>query len=109
MNYNKDNVFYKIINKQIPVPLVMENDHAICIKDIHPRDKIHLLVIPKGEFTNAIDFLNNASQEQQNGFWQLVRDLCNQFHIRNFKLEANGGSYADVPHFHLHIMSKDHE
>ncbi len=109
MNYNKDNVFYKIINKQIPVTFVMENDYAICVKDIHPRDKIHFLVIPKGEFTNAIHFLNKANKEESDGFWSLVRDICNKFNINNFKLEANGGSYADVSHFHLHIMSKDHE
>ncbi len=109
MNYNKDNIFYKIINKEIIVSFMMENENAICIQDIHPRDKIHLLVIPKGEFINAIHFLNEASQAQQNSFWELVRDACNKFNIRNFKLEANGGSYADVAHFHLHIMSKDHE
>lgn len=85
----------------------MENEHAVCFKDINPRDKIHLLVIPKGEFTNALDFLRHATQEQINAFWKLVSEVCAKFNIDNFKLEANGGSYADVQHFHLHIMSKD--
>lgn len=107
MTYNKDNVFYKIINKQISVNIVMENEHALCFYDIHPRDKIHLLVIPKGEFVNALHFLNNSTQLESTAFWNLVSDVCKTFNINNFKLETNGGSYADVPHFHLHIMSKD--
>jgi histidine triad (HIT) family protein len=107
MQYDKNNIFYKIINREIPSKVVLENQYALCFQDIHPRDKLHLLIIPKGEYTNGLDFINRCSKDELSGFWQLVNDVSHVFHISNFKWESNGGSYADVPHFHLHLMSKD--
>lgn len=105
--YNRNNIFYKIIHKQIEVPFVAENENAICIKDIHPRSKTHLLVIPKGEYTNGLSFIENCDKNELNDFWNLVNEVCKKYRIANFKWEANGGLYAEVPHFHLHIMSND--
>lgn len=105
--YNRNNIFYKIIHKQVEVPLIAENENAICIKDIHPKGKTHLLVIPKGEYTNGLNFIANCNRNELNDFWNLVNEVCSKYKITNFKWEANGGLYAEVPHFHLHIISND--
>ena len=40
-------IFTKIINREISADIVYEQDDIIVIKDINPRAKTHLLIIPK--------------------------------------------------------------
>jgi histidine triad (HIT) family protein len=42
-----DCIFCKIVAGGIPSPRVFENERFICIKDIQPKARVHLLVIPK--------------------------------------------------------------
>ena len=42
-----DCIFCKIIQGAIPAPKLYEDDGFICIRDIRPQAKTHLLVIPK--------------------------------------------------------------
>ena len=57
MNYDKNNIFAKILRKEIPCKKIYENDHVLAFHDINPQKKIHALVIPKGEFTDFDDLL----------------------------------------------------
>ena len=47
MNYDKENIFAKILNGEIPCDKVFENDYVLSFKDINPKAKTHLLIIPK--------------------------------------------------------------
>ena len=47
MNYDQNNIFAKIIRKEIPCKKVFENDFVLAFHDINPQKKIHVLVIPK--------------------------------------------------------------
>lgn len=42
-------IFTKIIEREIPSDIVYEQDNIIVIKDIAPKAKTHLLIIPKKE------------------------------------------------------------
>ena len=42
-----DCIFCKIINGELPSTKVYENDYVIAINDLHPKAKVHVLVIPK--------------------------------------------------------------
>jgi histidine triad (HIT) family protein len=42
-------IFTKIINREIPSDIVYEQDNMIVIRDINPKAKTHLLIIPKKE------------------------------------------------------------
>jgi histidine triad (HIT) family protein len=48
-------IFTRIINREIPSDIVFENETIIVIKDIHPKAKIHLLIIPKKEIATIND------------------------------------------------------
>lgn len=102
MKYNQDNVFAKILRKQIPANVVGENAFALCFKDINPRAPVHYLVIPKKSYIDMFDFYLNASINEIRGLWQLVQQVmpCNG------KVESNYGSCLEVHHFHLHIMGE---
>ena len=58
MIYDKDNIFAKILRGEIPCKKVYENEYVLSFYDINPQKKIHVLVIPKGEYTDLDDFVN---------------------------------------------------
>ena len=56
MSYDKNNIFAKILRGEIPCKKVYENDHVLAFHDINPQKKVHVLVIPKGEYVDLNDF-----------------------------------------------------
>ncbi len=55
----KDCVFCKIINQEIPANVVYEDEDVIAFKDIKPVCPIHILVIPKKHIASLIDVEEN--------------------------------------------------
>ena len=108
--YDKNNVFAKILREEIPSKKVYEDDYAIAFYDANPRAKTHVLVIPRGEYTDIYDFTQNAPAELQAGFWAAVRNTVDKLGMREiFRTVANTGHGAgqSVFHFHIHIMSDE--
>ncbi len=106
--YDVNNVFAKILRDEIPSKRVFENEYAIAFQNIEPRAKTHVLVIPRGEYTDIYDFTTRASQEVQTGFWHAVTETADVLGINgNFRIVANTGAGAgqSVFHFHVHLMS----
>ena len=64
MSYDKNNIFAKILRGEIPCKKVYENDHVLAFHDINPQKKVHVLVIPKGEYVDLDDFNNKASDKE---------------------------------------------
>ena len=50
-----ENIFLKIINRQIPAKLIHEDDLCIAFHDIHPQAPTHILIIPKKEIRTHDD------------------------------------------------------
>ena len=48
-------IFCKIINGQLPAEKVAETDTALAFLDIHPKAKIHILIIPKKHIVSIKD------------------------------------------------------
>ena len=64
MSYDKNNIFAKILRGEIPCKKVYENDHVLAFHDINPQKKVHVLVIPKGEYVDLDDFNKKASDTE---------------------------------------------
>ena len=64
MSYDKNNIYAKILREEIPCKKVYENDHVLAFHDISPQKKVHVLVIPKGEYVDIDDFNNKASDKE---------------------------------------------
>ncbi len=56
MKYDKNNIFARILRKEIPATIVYEDEYTLAFHDLYPQAPIHLLVIPKGEFVSFFDF-----------------------------------------------------
>jgi histidine triad (HIT) family protein len=54
--YDSQNIFAKILRKEIPSTPVYEDDWAYAFEDINPQAEIHTLVIPKGNYVSWDDF-----------------------------------------------------
>ena len=61
MDYDKNNIFAKILRGEIPCNKVYENKYVLAFHDVNPQKKVHVLVIPKGSYINLNDFNKNAS------------------------------------------------
>ena len=42
-----DDLFLKIINREIPAEIVYETDEILAFRDINPQAPVHILIIPK--------------------------------------------------------------
>ena len=64
MSYDDDNIFAKILKGEIPCKKIYENDFVLSFHDINPQKKIHILVIPKGEYVDIDHFNAEASDKE---------------------------------------------
>jgi histidine triad (HIT) family protein len=62
-------IFTKIINREIPSDIIYENNEIIVIKDINPKAKHHLLIIPKKEIETINDLQDEDSDLIANLFF----------------------------------------
>ena len=46
-NYNNNNVFAKILRKEIPSKKIYEDEYAFAFEDISPQAPMYVLIIPK--------------------------------------------------------------
>ena len=110
--YDKENIFAKILRKEIPNDTVIETDFSLAFKDINPVAPVHILVIPQGPYVNYDHFVSNASNEEILDFNNTVKEVIKKFDldpVRNgngYRLIANTGlnGVQEVPHLHFHIL-----
>ncbi len=106
--YDDQNIFAKILRGEIPCNKVDECPHTISFHDIQPQAPVHILVIPKGAYTDMADFSANATMEEQAAFIAALGRVAKLAGVEEegFRLIANTGfnGRQDVPHLHVHIL-----
>ena len=106
--YDQQNIFAKILRGDIPCNKVDECDHTLSFYDIQPQRKVHILVIPKGAYTDMTDFCTNASAEEQTAYFGAIARVVGIAGLEKsgYRLIANTGTdgHQDVPHLHIHIL-----
>ena len=71
--YDINNIFAKIIRKEIPCDKIYEDENVLFFQDINPKAKIHVLGIPKVECIDFVDFVLNIIQKTYLNF--LIRPI----------------------------------
>lgn len=106
MNYDKNNVFAKIIRGEIPSNKVYEDDKVLAFYDLEPQADVHVLLIPKKDCVSFDDFVRNSSDEEISYFFKKAKDIAESLGVKNYKIVANTGEKAGqvVFHYHLHIL-----
>ena len=109
MNYNKNNIFAKILRGEIPCKKVYENDYVLAFYDVNPQKKIHVLLITKGEYVDLDDFNNKASDKEIVEFNKAITHVSNLLGAKDkgyrtlTNIGSNGGQ--EVLHLHFHIFA----
>ncbi len=111
MTYDNNNIFAKILRKEIPCKKIYEDDFVLSFYDINPQKKIHALVIPKGSYINLDDFSENASPEEIVGLIKGVNTVAKKLGIsaingKGYRALANISEHGgqEVPHLHFHLF-----
>lgn len=101
-----DNIFLKIIGKQIPARIAHEDDLCLAFHDVSPKAPIHVLVIPKKVIRTHADV--TPGDEHLLGHLHLVAARVAQDLglTDGYRLVINCDERAGqtVPHLHLHLM-----
>jgi histidine triad (HIT) family protein len=107
MDYDRNNIFAKILRGELPCDKVYEDEFALAFHDIHPDAPVHVLVIPKGEYVSFHDFAQ-APVAMVAGFFKAVATVAQNLGLEDngYRLITNKGGDASqfVFHFHVHIL-----
>ena len=112
MNYDKNNIFAKILRGEIPCKKIYEDEYVLAFYDINPQKKVHALVVSKGEYVDLDDFSLKASVKEISGLIKGISLVAKKLGVSE---EVKGGGYRslvnvgenggqEVPHLHFHIF-----
>ena len=112
MNYDKNNIFAKILRGEIPCKKIYEDEFVLAFYDVNPQKNIHALVIPKGEYVNFDDFSSKASEKEIVGLIKGIGVVAKKLGVsevvkgRGYRSLVNvgGDGGQEVPHLHFHIF-----
>jgi len=110
---DKDCIFCKIVNKEIPKDFVYEDDLVVAFNDIFPLASTHILIIPKEHIESINELTEDEKSEKLMGRLILVaKKLAKEQGIdeRGYKLLIRTGKEGgqEVPHIHLHLIGGDY-
>ena len=107
--YDENNIFAKILRKEIPCDKIYEDEFSLFFNDINPQTKVHVLGIPKFPCTTFSDFIINTDNKTVSSFFKSVQLVINRLNIEKdgYRLITNSGINGgqEVPHFHIHILA----
>ena len=107
-NYDENNIFAKILKKEIPSHKVYEDEYTFAFKDISPQAPIHILIIPKKPFCSFDDLLEDTDDTFLLGFIKSIKKVREALKIKDgYRLITNVGAQGgqEVPHLHFHLLS----
>tara|TARA_B100000686_G_C16765602_1_gene961524 strand:- start:311 stop:679 length:369 start_codon:yes stop_codon:yes gene_type:complete len=106
-NYDKNNIFAKILRKEVPADVVYEDDFIYAFKDISAKAPVHILVVPKEPFCSFNDFSEKADDETILNLVRTIGKITKKLNLKDgYRIIANIGKHGgqEVPHLHFHIL-----
>ncbi|MDD2916642.1 MAG: HIT domain-containing protein [Candidatus Gracilibacteria bacterium] len=99
-------LFCSFVSRAIPVSPVYEDDDYIVLDDIHPKSRIHMLLIPKRHIATISD-MEDIDQNLIGGLFVIARNLAREMSIPGYKLQFNVGKDGgqEIMHVHLHMLA----
>ena len=97
-------IFCKIVNKEIPANIVLEDEDFLCFHDINPTRKIHVLIIPKDHY-ESFDVTPAEIMCKMTNFIHKVAEIL-EVKQSGYRLITNIGKDGgqEVHHLHFHLI-----
>lgn len=102
-----DDLFLKIVSREIPADIIFENDDVLAFRDLNPQAPLHVLIIPK----KRIRTINDMQPQDAEIFGKLflaAREIAAEHGVAEdgyrvvMNCNAHGGQ--SVFHVHLHLL-----
>jgi histidine triad (HIT) family protein len=102
-----EDLFEKIVAREIPADIVWENDELLAFRDIDPQAPVHILISPK----RKIRTLNDLEPDDAGLVGRMVlaaADIAKSEGIADdgyrLNLNCNAAGGQSVWHIHLHLL-----
>ncbi|TKJ21942.1 MAG: HIT family protein [Promethearchaeota archaeon Loki_b32] len=105
----KDCIFCKLTEREIPSQIIFENELDIAFLDIFPISEGHTIVIPKKHYSN----LEYIPDYELTELFKVVKKLAIMIHkklkIDGYNILQNNFTAAGqvINHFHVHIIPRN--
>lgn len=102
-----EDLFLKIIAREIPADIVYENEDVLAFRDLNPQAPVHVLIIPK----THIRTINDIQAQDAELFGKLflaARDIAAEQGLAEdgyrVVMNCNAAAGQTVFHVHLHLL-----
>ncbi len=96
-----DEIFKKIISREIPAHIIWESDTHLAFLDINPIQPGHTLVIPKQQ----IDYIFDMHDSEYTNLWfatkEVAKLLKDKLSPKRVAIVVEG---FDIPHVHVKLV-----
>jgi len=101
-----DNLFLKILSKEIPAKIAYEDDRCLAFHDISPQAPVHVLIIPRQVIRTHADVVE-ADAALLGHLHVVAVKLARDLGLAaGYRLVINCDAQAGqtVPHLHMHLL-----
>ena len=102
-----DDLFLKIISREIPADIIYETDDLLAFRDINPQAPTHVLIIPK-EHIRTMNELENGHSEMIGKLFLAAAEIAEKEGIAEegyrVVMNCNEAGGQAVYHIHLHLL-----
>lgn len=99
-------IFEKIVDRELPANIVLEDEFFMAFHDIAPKAPIHVLIIPK----KLIKDFNGVTPSLMGDMSAFILRVVDTLGVREsgYRLITNIGADGgqEVPHLHFHLLAK---
>ena len=105
---DKDCIFCKIANGEIPSKAIYEDEDFKVILDLGPATKGHALILPKEHAANLYELPDETASKVMVLAKKLGKQMVDNLKADGLNLVQNNGEAAGqtVTHFHLHLIPR---
>lgn len=96
-----DCLFCKIISGEVPSEKVYEDETTYAFKDINPKAKVHVLVVPREHVANVAE-LAQSDPAQLAHMVEVAKSIADDCFHGEYRLVFNSGRDAGQTVFHVH-------
>lgn len=98
-----DDLFLKIVRREIPAEIVYEDEKTLAFLDIRPNNHGHTLVIPKEQYRNILDIPEDLWLAMMKNIHMLAPIIKNAVGADGINIAMNNESAAHQVIFHAHV------
>ncbi len=102
-----EDLFLKIISREIPADIVYEDDDVLAFRDVNPQAPLHVLIIPKTHI-RTINDIRPQDAELFGKLFLVARKIATEEGVAEngyrVVMNCNAAAGQTVFHVHLHLL-----